>query len=243
MKIILQKIIASSGYASRRGAEQLIRQGLVQINGQLAQIGEQADPQIDAITIKGRLLGDQAKKIYLKLNKPQDYVCTNRLFPGEKNIFSLINIKERLFTVGRLDKDSRGLVLLTNDGSLTQRLSHPKFQQEKVYEVKIKESSKKETGLDETKRNNHIITHFLRGVDIGEEDSLARAKKIQCLQNNLFIITLNEGKKRQIRRMFKALDFEVVDLKRINLAGLELGNLAEGQWAYLTEAELNKLKI
>jgi len=231
MKIILQKIIAGSGYSSRRKAEELIRQGQVQVNGRLAFAGDQADPEKDQITVKGRLIDDQPKKIYIKLNKPLNYTCTNRSFPGEKNIFDLVDIPERLFAVGRLDKDSRGLLLLTNDGELTQRLAHPRFEHDKVYEVKIKEN---------IKNAGEIIKKFKEGINIGE-DGIVRAKDIKHLQKQIFIITLNSGKKRQIRLMFNALSLSVIDLKRINFAGLELADLPEGRWTYLSPEEINNL--
>ena len=234
MKIILQKLISGSGYCSRRQAEKLIKNGHVKINGQLAFAGDQADPLRDKVTIKGRLLAEPEKKIYIKLNKPLDYTCTNRKFKGEKNIFDLVDIPERLFAVGRLDKDSRGLVLLTNDGDLTQRLAHPRFEHKKIYEVKIK---------GDIKNNGLIIKKLIGGIDIGEGDGIVRAKEVKYLQNNIFVITLSEGKKRQIRRMFRVLDLEVADLKRVDLAGLSLGDLKEGRWVYLNQEEINRLKI
>jgi len=168
------------------------------------------------------------------LNKPVGYVCTNRSFPGEKNIFDLLKTTERLFAVGRLDKESRGLVLLTNDGDLAQRLAHPKFQHDKVYEVKTQEKITK---------SDSIVTQFKKGINIGEEDGVVRVKDIKYLQNGLFVITLSEGKKRQIRRMFKALDLNIIDLKRTKISSLALGNLKEGQWQYLDKEEIKKLKI
>jgi pseudouridine synthase len=233
MNIILQKIIAQSGYASRRQAEQMVRSGQVKVNGLVAAPGTMADPKLDRITIKNKLIGEEEKKIYIKLNKPEGYTCTNRSFPGEKNIFELINVRERLFAIGRLDKNSRGLVLLTNDGDLTQNLAHPKFEHEKIYEVKVS---------GEIKNDRAVMGHFLKGIDIGEGDGIVKAKKIEYLQNNLFIITLNEGKKRQIRRMFRELGIGVADLKRTELGGLKLGGLPEGTWAYLTPAEVNRLR-
>lgn len=233
MEIILQKIIANSGFASRRKAEELIRGGHVKINGQLAFIGEGANPKKDIITIDDRPLPRPEEKIYIKLNKPRGYVCTNRKFSGEKNIFDLISLPQRLFAVGRLDKDSRGLILLTNDGEMTQRLTHPKFQHEKVYEVKVR---------GELTNINAIINKLLKGVDIGEGDGVVRAKKAKYLQNQIFIITLSEGKKRQIRRMFKAIGLNVADLKRTSIAGLEIHDLKEGYWINLTKDEILKLQ-
>ncbi len=234
MRMILQKAIAMSGYSSRRHAEELIREGHVKINGALAILGEQADPAKDKITINGRLIPSLEEKVYIILNKPIGYTCTNRHFHNEKNIFDLVDSPARLFTVGRLDKDSRGLVLLTNDGDLTQKLSHPKFESEKDYEIKIR---------DEVINPELVIKKLLTGVDIGEGDGIVKAKRAKYLQKDLFVITLNEGKKRQIRRMFDTLGTRVIDLKRISLGGLTLGDLPEGRWDYLSEEEINKLKI
>jgi pseudouridine synthase len=234
MKIILPKIIALSGCCSRRKAEELIKTGLVKINGRIALVGEQANPEKDKITIKGKLISNFEQKVYLKLNKPLNYTCTNRKFPGERNIFELISLPFRLFAVGRLDKNSRGLVLLTNDGDLAQKLSHPKYEREKVYEVKVG---------NVVKAGDLIAKKLIGGIKVNEEDGVLHAKKAQYLQNNFFIITLSEGKKRQIRKMFEALDLEVIDLRRIALASLELGDLKEGRWVYLSQEEINNLKI
>lgn len=231
--MILQKIIAQSGYASRRKADELIRSGVVKVNGHLATIGDSADSAKDKITIKGKPLPQVEKKIYLKLNKPLGYTCTNRQFPGEKNIFDLVKIPARLYAVGRLDKNSRGLILLTNDGEMTQRLAHPRYEHEKTYEVKVR---------GEIRSGQLIADRLVKGVDIGEGDDIAHAKKARYLQNNSFIIILSEGKKRQIRRMFAFFQLEVTDLRRTELAGLELGSLAEGHWAYLSKEEITNLK-
>jgi len=233
MKMILQKIIATSGYCSRRQADALIREGKVKVNGEMATIGDQADLDKDTITINKHVLPRADSKLYIKLNKPLNYTCTNRSFKDEKNIFDLVDLPTRLFAVGRLDKDSRGLILLTNDGDLTQRLTHPKFQHEKIYEVKVKGEI---TDLEKIK------TNFLKGVILGGDKEVGHAKKVKYLQNKIFIITLSEGKKRQIRRMFDTCDLEVIDLRRIDLAGLKLDALPEGRWTYLSEGEINNLK-
>jgi len=232
MEMILQKAIANSGYASRRKADELIRNGHVKINGRVALIGEKADPLVDKITIKGSLIPAEEKKVYIMLNKPLGYTCTNRKFKDEKNIFELVDSPHRLFAVGRLDKDSRGLILLTNDGDLTLKLSHPRYEHDKEYEIKIR---------DEVVNPELVIKKLLGGVDIGEGDGIVKAVHAKYLQNDLFVITLNEGKKRQIRRMFDALGTRVKDLKRISISGLTLGNLPEGKWDYLDQEEINEL--
>lgn len=232
MKMVLQKAIAESGYSSRRKAEEIIRGGHVEVNGREALIGDLADPDKDKITISGRLISKPEKKIYIMLNKPLGYTCTNRHFTGEQNIFDLVDLPVRLFAVGRLDKDSRGLVLLTNDGELTQRISHPKFEHDKEYEVRIR---------DEVVNPELVIKKLLGGVDIGEGDGSVKAVRAKYLQNGLFRITLNEGKKRQLRRMFAVLGTRVDDLKRISISGLSLEDLPEGKWDYLSEKEVASL--
>jgi pseudouridine synthase len=233
MKMVLQKAIAESGYSSRRKAEEIIRGGHVKINGREALIGDLADPEKDKITISGRLISKPEEKVYIMLNKPLGYTCTNRRFTGEQNIFELVNLPIRLFAVGRLDKDSRGLILLTNDGDLTQKISHPKFEHDKEYEVRIR---------DDVVNPELVIKKLLNGVDIGEGDGAVKAIRAKYLQNGLFRITLNEGKKRQIRRMFAVLGTRVDDLKRISISGLNLEDLPEGKWDYLDKEEIEKLK-
>ena len=228
MEMVLQKAIANSGYCSRRKADELIRNGHVKIDGRVAIIGEQADPEINKITIDGSLIGKEEKKVYIMLNKPLGYTCTNRNFKNEKNIFELVDLPERLFAIGRLDKDSHGLILLTNDGDLTLKLSHPRFEHDKEYEVRVR---------DEVINPGMVVKNLLSGIDIGNDDGIVKAVNAKYLQNDLFVITLNEGKKRQIRRMFDALGTRVVDLKRISISGLSLGNLPEGKWDYLDEEE------
>lgn len=243
MKEVLQKIIAESGLASRREAEKMIRNQEVKINGELAILGDRADTRSDLILVNGKPLRGKAEKTYLKLNKPIGYTCTNRSFPGEQNIFELLPKGERLFSIGRLDKDSRGLVLLTNDGDLTQRLAHPRYEHEKVYEVLIDYRSREENQFLEIGAGHRLISNLIKGVDIEEGDGVVKAKRALYLQNNRFVITLSEGKKRQVRRMFSALGYRVKDLKRISFAGLKLGNLKEGAWEKLSKEELKNLDV
>lgn len=235
MKEVLQKIISQSGYCSRRQAEEMIKKGRVKINKVIARLGERADLNIDEITIDDKKIKLTPEKIYIKMNKPRGYTCSNRTFPGEKNIFQLINYPGRLFSIGRLDKNSCGLLLLTNDGDLSQRLTHPKYSHEKKYLVTID----RKIDLKEIKK---IERHLQAGIDIGEGDGTVKAKSAKYLQNNIFSLTLTSGKKRQIRRMFKNLNLLVINLQRIEFAGIKLDNLKEGKTSSLSKKELDLIK-
>jgi len=149
----------------------------------------------------------------------------------------LINLPERLFSLGRLDKDSCGLIILTNDGNLTYKLTHPKFEHDKVYVVKLKNDSR----LKENDFIKRITGSFKKGLNIGEK-TLAKTQAINQIGENEFEIILSEGKKRQIREMFRVFGLEVSFLKRISFAGIKLGNLKEGQWVNLTKEEIEILK-
>ena len=245
MKIVLQKFIAQAGFSSRRKAEDLIRNKMVLVNGQPAELGMKVDEN-DDVKVRGEKIKLANEKIYIMLNKPKGYTCTNRKFPGEKNVFELLMkpptspqpspYKEeggRLFIVGRLDKNSRGLVLLTNDGDLTQKLTHPKYEHEKEYFVETRHCLV----------STDVLTKKLKtGVDIGEGDGMARAKDAKYIENNKLKIILTEGKKRQIRRMFKILGCDVIDIIRTRIGNLKLDDLPEGQWRYLENEEIKNLK-
>lgn len=235
----LQKIIAARCGLSRRDAEALIKDGKVEVAGAIAEAGCRTTEDAE-IYIKGRRLAAAPSSfIYLALNKPAGYTCTSATFENEKNIFSLIPFKEKLFAIGRLDKDSRGLLILTNDGDFAQHLSHPRFNHEKTYRVNL--ASPRD--VEWNPRDMAMIENeLLHGVNIPEEERPMKALKIKYLQNGVFIITLGEGRKRQVRRMFDALGYAVKDLIRINLAGIDLGSLAEGKWRPLTEEEIKRLK-
>ncbi len=236
MKVVLQKYIAEVEHFSRRQAEELIRAGKVVVNGQPAELGMRADND-DEVKINGEKIGLAKQKIYIKLNKPIGYVCTSRRFKGEKNIFDLIKTRQRLFAVGRLDKNSRGLVLLTNDGDLAQKLAHPKFEHEKEYEIKIKNQNAECKKINDEK----VINIFKKGVDIGDGDGIVKVKDVKYLSDNKFRIILTEGKKRQIRRMFKLFGIEVEDLVRMRIGNLKLGDLEEGKTEPLKNDELKNI--
>ena len=231
----LNKLIAENSNFSRRQVDELLRSGQIKINGETAMVGDRASEQ-DEIKIKEEKIIFQ-KKVYIKLNKPVGYVCTNKSFPGEKNIFSLISLPERLSSIGRLDKDSSGLILLTNDGDLNYKLSHPKFQYQKKYLVTLKNSQL----LLNPPFLNNLKKNFIHGVNIGEK-SLAKAQRITRIGHDSFEIILSEGKKRQVRKMFETLGLQVIKLKRVEFAGITLKGIKDGEWVHLTPEEINILK-
>jgi pseudouridine synthase len=222
MKIVLQKYISSSGYCSRRQAESLIRDGEVLVNGNLAELGMKVDED-DEVKIDNEVITPSEEKIYIKLNKPVGYTCTNRTFEGEKNVFELLQVEERgLFIVGRLDKNSHGLVIISNDGDWTEKVTHPRYEHEKEYLVQLR-------NFKNNLPINKIIKKIRKGVDIGDDDGVVRVKKVEHIDDNEFKIILTQGKKRQIRRMFDVIGEKVIDLKRVRIGDINLGDLKEGE--------------
>ena len=230
-KINLQKYIASCGICSRRKAEQLITNQRIKINEKIAKVTDRINKD-DIVKFNNKIIKPESNKIYIALNKPTGYTCTTRNFENEKNIFSLINIKERLFTIGRLDKESSGLLILTNDGNLALKLSHPRYNHKKKYEITVDKQIKKEQ-----------IDRLLSGVLIKNENNkyLAKAKKVEKITDNKILITLTGGKKRQIRYMMEAVGLKTIALKRVKISGLLLGDLALGKSRHLTEKEIKNI--
>ncbi len=241
----LQKFIAESGYCSRRRAEELIREGVVTVNNKVATIGQSVTDG-DRVLIDGEPIGRQALKIYIALNKPKGYTCTNRRFKDEKNIFDLVDIDERLFIVGRLDKDSRGLVILTNDGEYTQKITHPRFHHEKVYEVTVDmpKASNPDITTPAKRGKSNVEESWARDIllclkkGIMQEGEFLVAKKASYLGNNKFKVTLTEGKKRQLRRMFGFLNLRVKDLVRVQIGNIKLDDLKEGRWQEIKNPQI-----
>jgi len=242
MSVVLQKYIADAGYASRRKAQELIKGGRVRVNGEIAKPGRRVSKE-DSVEIGNQKIKPFSEKIYLMMNKPRGYVCTSRKFAKEKNVFDLLagsNLPaKRLKIAGRLDKDSRGLLILTNDGEYVNKLTHPSHGSEKEYLARI-------SGNYGRIDAEHATRKLKQGVDIGEGDGIVRAKEARYSgplagfsqprseQGQAeFRIVLAEGKKRQIRRMFKALGHEVADLKRIRIGKIKLGDLGEGKFRML----------
>jgi len=229
----LQKIIARAGICSRRAAEELLRSGKVTVNGVVASLGDQADPDTDAITVDGQLLQAAPKAVYLMLHKPRGYVTTLSDEYGRKTAAELVaDCGERVFPVGRLDKESEGLLLFTNDGALMQRLIHPSGEVDKTYHVTVRGAL--EAAVDKLSA--------LRDVE-GEPIRPARVRLLERRSRELVLeIVIHEGKNRQIRRMCRQCGLEVARLQRVGEHTLTLGKLPAGQWRYLTKDEVRILK-
>jgi 23S rRNA pseudouridine2605 synthase len=230
----LQKILAEMGITSRRKAEGLILEGRVTVNGRIATIGMKADPARDHIKVGGKLLIKPEPRVYLMFNKPRGVVTSLYDPEGRPTVKDFLKgIKYRVFPVGRLDYDSEGLLLLTNDGDFAHAVLHPSKKISKTYFVKVK-------GVIE----NEKIERLRAGIKLADGITApAKAKRIRKTENNSWLeITIHEGKKRQIRRMLEKIGHPVLKLKRIRIDGLEMGKLESGAYRYLTFEEVNKIK-
>jgi 23S rRNA pseudouridine2605 synthase len=230
----LQKIISKCGIASRRKAEEMILEGLVTVNGAPATLGMKADLERDHIKVKGKLISSIESKVYMMFNKPVH--CLTSMSDDEKRTTVkdfLKRVKARVFPVGRLDYNSEGLLLLTNDGELTNAVLHPKNKIPKIYRVKI-------DGFLE----DRDILKLERGIKLEDGTTApAKVRVVKRLKANSWIdITIHEGRKRQIRRMLERIKHPVIRLIRIRINGLELGDIKPGEFRYLTAEEVKKLK-
>ena len=228
----LQKLIARAGICSRREAEKIISAGRVTVDGKIiTELGAKADPSKNKIRVDGKPLKICAEKIYLLLNKPRGYVSTVKDERGRKTVLELLgeNFSERVYPVGRLDLNSEGLLILTNDGDLTNALIHPRFEIKKTYRAKISGDVTEEK-LDKLRA----------GIEL--DDGLTAPAEVYLLEKNLVEITIHEGRNRQVRRMFAAIGCDVKRLKRVKFAGLTIDGLKVGQYRELTAEEVAKLK-
>jgi pseudouridine synthase len=227
--IRLQKFLSQAGFCSRRKGEEYIQAGRVTVNGQaVMQLGAKVDPENAQVEVDGIPVDLQAELIYIALNKPRGYV-TSCDHPREKIVLDLVDIDQRVYPVGRLDKDSTGLLLLTNDGRIHHRLSHPSFDHEKEYEVTVAGPIR-----------DGALKKMEKGLPL--MGTRTRPTKIRRISSRRFRITLQEGRNRQIRRMVRKVGNRVVKLKRIRMAGISLARLAPGQWRYLTPREVEQLQ-
>lgn len=233
MKERLQKILSARGVASRRKAEEMIAQSQVTVNGTPASLGDTADPETDVILVAGQPLPKQEKYIYLLLNKPRGYVTTLSDEKGRPNAAQLVaDCGTRVYPVGRLDMDSEGLLLFTNDGAFANALMHPKKEVKKTYEVWV-------TGY-------HPGGEVQLSRPITLDGYTIRPPKVKLIradgQKAKFLVTIQEGRNRQVRRMCEAAGMHCTRLRRIQEGSLSLGSLPLGKWRYLTPEELKEWK-
>ena len=234
MKERIQKILAAAGLASRRQAETWITAGRVTVNGKIAELGESADPQSDTILVDGKALPTHTALYYVLLNKPSGYVTTRQDPQGRDCVIDLVKeIPARINPVGRLDLTTEGLLLLTNDGDLEYRLTHPSHEIDKTYLVRVRGE------LDPQARRKMELGMLL-------DDGMTAPARIDHLRrsgsHSWFEITIHEGRNRQVRRMCETLGYPVSRLMRIRLGFLELGRLKSGEYRLLTTEEVTKLR-
>lgn len=222
----INKAISSSGYCSRRQADTLIESGRVQINGKQAVLGDRVTDD-DVITVDGKPIKEEPKNVYIILNKPIGITCTtDRRVKG--NVIDFMKYPERIFHVGRLDKPSEGLLLMTNDGDIVNKILRAEFEHEKEYIVEV---------------DRPITSSFIKKMGAGVPilDTVTKRCEVEQLSRFTYRIVLKQGLNRQIRRMSEYFGYNVVKLKRVRLMHIELGDLPTGKWRYLTEKELKRL--
>lgn len=231
-EVRLQKFMAECGVASRRKSEELIEMGKVRVNGHPAQIGDKINPKRDIVTVRGKKINKVDRMYYIMLNKPRGYVTTVSDELGRKTVMDLIDCKARVYPVGRLDKDSEGLLILTNDGSFANALTHPKHNYAKVYRVTVRPSV-----------NDEILDKLRNGVVIDDRKTAPCDVNIITEEEGRVVLEfiLREGRNRQIRKMCEAVDLQVARLKRISIGPIKLGMLQTGKSRELTDNEVKKL--
>lgn len=232
-KIRLQKFLSEAGVASRRKAEEMIRNGMVKVNGAVAQIGDSVDPKRDTVTVKGKKVRKESNMRYILLNKPRGYVTTTDDDLGRKCVLELVkDVKERIYPVGRLDRVSEGALILTNDGVFANAMMHPSKHVPKTYRVTVR------PGI-----TNEQAEILATGVEIdGRMTAPAEVRILSKEEGRAVLeIVLYEGRNRQIRRMCEALNLEVARLRRIAVGSIKLGMLQTGEWRDLTPQEVESL--
>lgn len=231
MKERLQKILSARGICSRRAAEEYLKQGRVSVNGVTAGLGDLADPDLDEIAVDGVPVAAADRRTYLMLHKPRGYVTTLSDEKGRKTVAQLVSdCGARVWPVGRLDMDSEGLLLLTDDGELTNHLTHPRHEIEKEYRVWV---------------SGEVTPAALEALSQSMEldGQKLRPARVRQLGEKQLDIVIHEGKNRQVRRMCAAVGLEVIRLKRVREGSVRLGDLPRGKWRNLTEEEIKRLKM
>lgn len=230
----LQKVLAHAGVASRRRAEEMIVEGRVKVNGEVVtELGTKVNPRLDVIQVDGRPLGKPEAPVYIILNKPRGVLSSAVDARGRTTVVDLVKQRSRLYPVGRLDLDSEGLILLTNDGALALHLAHPRYEHEKEYRVLVAGTL-----------NAEALQRLRQGVGLeGGRTKPAQARvETETDEGTWLRITLREGRKRQIRRMVEAVGNRVLRLIRVRMGPLHLGNLKPGEYRRLTQAELRAIR-
>jgi pseudouridine synthase len=223
----LQKFLSNAGIASRRASEVLIKKGLVRINGNIAKLGDKVDPEKDQVTYNGKLIRPEKEFFYIALNKPKGYI-TSRYDPQRrKSVYGFLprDMQTKVWTIGRLDIYTEGLIIFTNDGELTEVLAHPRYEHDKEYEVLLNKEI-----------SDSALEKLRKGVVIGAGQLTAPAK-IRVRDDKIYM-TIHEGKKRQVRRMFEKIGFKVKNLKRIRVNKLELGDLPLGKLRIIRKEDI-----
>ena len=229
----LNKFLSNSGLASRRKCDQLIEEGKVFVNGkQVTELGSQINEKKDKVTVEGKKISLPSSFVYIKLNKPKGYACTAHDEKGRKTIYDLIDSEERLFSIGRLDYDTEGLILLTNDGDFANKVAHPKFNIDKEYRVTVE---------GEIKESEMAVMR--KGVVVDGQRMPSAIVNFISYENGYtkLSVIIDEGQNRQIRRMFEAIGKTIKLLKRVRIGQVRLGGLRRGDYKDLTEVELNSL--
>ncbi len=229
----INRFLASCGIASRRAADQLVLDGRVMVNGTVITTpGIMINPSRDEVIVDGeRFAQPEARKVYILLNKPRNVITTNSDEKNREMVLDFIDVKERVFPVGRLDRKTTGVILLTNDGTLAHKLMHPSSNVKKEYIAALNEKF--------TPNLLQQLTGGMRLKDTGEKVSPCRAKILD--DGMQVLLSIHEGKNHQVRRMFETLGFEVKRLERVAYAGLQAGELRRGEWRYLSRNEVQEL--
>lgn len=228
----VQKYMAQAGIGSRRQCEDLIRQGRVSVNGYAAELGQKVRPASDIVRLDGEPIGSREKLVYIALHKPRGVISSLRAERGHRTVVDLVDVKAKLYPVGRLDLDSEGLVLLTNDGELAHRLSHPRYRHEKEYRVRMDRQPSQEQ-----------LSRWRSGLDLPEVGRTSAARVTpEAGKPGWVRVVMREGKKRQIRVTASFLGLEVRRLIRTRISSLELGALAPGEWRQLSGEEARRLR-
>lgn len=232
--IRLQKYLAMAGIASRRACERIISEGLVKVNGKVAELGVSVTPNLDKIVYNGDYVNLLNKFYYYKLYKPNDYICTTKDPRGRKSVYDFVkDLPHRVHAVGRLDRNTTGLLIFTNDGTFTQNLMHPEKKVSKTYRVTV-----------EGRLTKNAVLALENGVELDDGITLPGKVDVENItkEESVFLLTIYEGRNRQVRRMCKEVGHFVKQLKRISIANIELGKLKVGELRPLNQRELKGLK-